>query len=169
VTQPRFTPIETRDEVRPAKRLDPPRPWTAHRPGEHRPGVATGRSRIGTAGPDQGYALRLVDGFRDAVVLGTGEHIDDALAVATQVALRRAARFGRAPVRADLEVGLNLFSYLSPISDESVAVRRSTVTGASHDLWRCRAIAETIADDALSLDAAGAAIHTIDWTAAPTS
>jgi hypothetical protein len=169
VTQPRFTPIETRDEVRPAKHLDPPRPWTPHRPGEHRHGVSNGRARIGTAGPDQGYALRLAEAFRDGIVLGVGEHVDDALAVATQVALGRAARFGRAPVRVDLETALTLLSYLSPISDEAAARRRSTITGASHDLWRCRAIAATIDDATLALDPISAANHAVDWTAAPVS
>jgi hypothetical protein len=169
VTQPRFTPIETRDEVRPAKHLDPPRPWRAHRPAEHRPGGVPGRVRIGTAGPDQGYALRLAERFRDILVLGEGEHVEDALALATQVALRRAARFGRAPVRADLEVGLILFSFLAPVSEEAVAVRRAVITGAAHDLWRCRAIAESIDDDALALDPSSAAARATDWTAAPVS
>jgi hypothetical protein len=165
VTQPRFTPIESRDEVRAAKHLDPPRPWTAHRPAEHRPGAALGRSRIGTAGPDQGYALRLAEGVRDALVLGRGEHVDDAMAVATQVALRRAARFGRAPVRRDLESAMALLSFDGPVSAEVAALRSAAITGAAHDRWRCRAIAELVPDDALSVDPGLAASHAIAWPA----
>jgi hypothetical protein len=165
VTQPRFTPIEARDEVRAAKRLDPPRPWTTHRPAEHLPGAAIGRTRIGTAGPDQGYALRLAQGLRDTVVLAHGEHLEDALALAVQVALRRASRFGRAPVRADVEAALAHLSYLGPISDEAAAARRAYVTGAAHDIWRCREIAGIVPDELLALGPADAATHAVDWTA----
>lgn len=166
MTQPRYTPIESRDEVRAAKHLAPPRPWTAHRPAEHRPGTALGRARIGTAGPDQGYALRLAEGFRDALVLGDGEHRDDALTVATQVALRRAARFGRAPVRADLESAIALLSFDAPLPDETSARRRAAITGAAHDHWRCCALAEMVADEALGVAPALAATYAVDWSSA---
>jgi hypothetical protein len=169
VTQPRFTPIEARDEVRAAKHLDPPRPWTTHRPGEYRPGEASVRSRIGTVGSDQGYALRLAEGIKSSVVLGHGEHLDDALAVAIQVALRRAERFGRAPVRGDLDAAIALLSYDRPIGDAAAAARRAIVTGAAHDSWRCREVAEGVRDDALALGPADAANHAIDWTTTPAS
>ena len=163
MTQPRYTPIESRDEVRAAKHLDPPRPWTAHRPAEHRPGAAAGRSRIGTAGPDQGYALRLAEGVRDSLVLGRGEHVDDAIAVTTQVALRRAARFGRAPVRRDLESAIGLLSFDVAISDDAAAHRSAAITGAAHDHWRCRELAELVPDDALGVDPGLVASHAIAW------
>jgi hypothetical protein len=164
VTQPRFTPIEARDAVRAAKHLGPPRPWVAHRPAEHRKESPVERRRIGAAGPDQGYALLLAESMRDAIILGHGEHLDDALAVAVQVALRRAAGFGRAPIRADLETALTLLSYLSPISDEAAEIRRATVIGASHDPWRRREIAESIPDDVCALDPKRAAEFAVDWT-----
>ena len=170
MTQPRFTPIETRDEVRPAKHLDPPRRWTPHRPAEHRRDDGDARrSRIGVAGPDQGYALRLAESVRDSVVLGPGEHIDDALAIATQVALRRASLFGRAPVKSDLQVAVALLSYGSALSDEAVGARRSAVTGVSHDLWRCREIAAWFDDDAIAESVDRAPSRAIDWTSAAPS
>jgi hypothetical protein len=140
-----------------------------HRPGEHRKVAPGPRRRVGAAGPDQGYALLLAEHLADTVVLGHGEHIDDVLAVAVQVALVRAARLGRAPVRADLETALTLLAFLSPISDDAVRVRRSIVTGASHDSWRCREIAELISDEALALDPAAAAVFALDWTTATVS
>lgn len=144
--------------------LDPPRRWIAHRPGEHRPGPPSGRSRVGTSGPDQGYALRLADALRESVVLGPGEHIDDALAVSTQIALRRASRFGRAPVRADLEAALALMSYAAPLSEPAVERRRAVVSGSAHDLWRCQEFAASIADEVLGYGADEAAAHALDWT-----
>ncbi len=165
MTQPRYAPIESRDEIRATKHLDPPRPWKVHRPGEHRPGPVLGRSRLGTAGPDQGYALRIAESLRASVVLGHGEHVDDALAVATQVALRRAAIFGRAPVRGDLEVALALLAYDAPISAEGAAQRRATVTGAAHDLWHCREVAASVDEAVLRMTAAEAANHAVVWSA----
>lgn len=169
MTQPRFTPIEARDSVRPAKHLGPPQPWVLHRPGEHRKESSGLQRRVGAAGPDQGYALLLAEHLRDSVVLGHGEQIDDALAVTVQTALRRAARLGRAPVRADIETALTLLSYRDPISDDAVAIRRSVVSGAAHDSWRCREIAESIPDDVLVLDPAAAAAFAIEWTTAAKS
>jgi hypothetical protein len=141
----------------------------SHRPGEYHKVAAGVRTRVGAAGPDQGYALLLAEGVSDRVVLGHSEHIEDALAVAIQIALRRASKFGRAPVRADLETALALLSYLSPISDEAVLLRHAKVMGASHDLWRCRAIAESVDDDALALGPAAAAAAAIDWTGSSAS
>jgi hypothetical protein len=165
VTQPRFTPIESRDEVRATKHLDPPRRWTPHRPAEFRRDPGASVVRLGTAGPDQGYALRLAAALEDSIVLGHGEHREDALALAVQVALRRASMIGRAPVRGDIEFALNLLSYRTPLSDEGVAARRATVTGVAHDHWRCREIAASVPDEVLALGPAAVGAHAVEWTA----
>jgi hypothetical protein len=164
VSQPRYTPIAARDEVRPQKHLEPPRPWRAHRPAEHAAGpLAPSRTRIGAVGSDQGYALRLAEAIAGELVLGNGEHADDALAVIVQIALRRAARFGRAPVRTDLEVARTLLSYDTVVSDEAAKVRRATVVGAAHDTWRCREIADLVPAEAVSGSVAEAAEAALDW------
>jgi hypothetical protein len=100
------------------------------------------------------------------LVLADGEHRDDALTVATQVALRRAARFGRAPVRADLESAIALLSFDAPLPDETSARRRAAITGAAHDHWRCCALAEMVADEALGVAPALAATYAVDWSSA---
>ena len=166
MTQPRYAPIEALDEVRPAKHLGVPYPWRAHRPAEHTPGATPERVRLGTAGPDQGYALLLAEQIRGELELGNGEHPEDALAVLVQVALRRAARFGRAPVRADLEVALRLLSYASTVSEETVNARRRLVTGASHDPWLRREVAELVPEDVLGATTSDAVVRSVDWIAA---
>src|SRR5277367_4148670 len=119
MTQPKFTPILIEDEVRPAAKLEVPRPWSPHRPSEFRPGRRPAGGASGVPGPDQGYALGLAARLAPRVVLGAGERIEDALAAATAIGLRRAASFGRAPVTADLEFSLGALGYLGPVDPET--------------------------------------------------
>ena len=75
-----------------------------------RGGQPTG-ARLGTQGPDQGYAYKLVGSFDDRLVLGA-VHKADAVAVAVAVAMKRAATYGRAPVVHDLTAGFTVFGFL---------------------------------------------------------
>ena len=86
---------------------------------------------LGCQGPDQGYALKLAERFRDRLVLMPGEHPDDVLAGCCAIALRRASLFGRAPVVYDLTLALDLFGYLSEAAADLVAKRRKQFAGAS--------------------------------------
>jgi hypothetical protein len=109
--------------------------------------------------------LRLADALRGSVVLGPGEHIDDALAISTQIALCRASRFGRAPVRVDLEIALALMSYTQPLPAHLAERRRCVVSGFAHDLWRCQEFAASIVEETLLCGAHAAAELALDWTA----
>jgi hypothetical protein len=142
MTQPKYAPILIEDEVRPAAKLDVPRPWSPHRPSELRAGPRSFGGGAGSPGPDQGYALRLAQLVADRVVLGEGEHLDDALSAAVVVALGRASTFGRAPVLKDLEFGLAAFGYLGPVDVETSARRHRLVSGLAHDYFRQRSIAD---------------------------
>lgn len=151
MTQPKFAPIPLEDEVRPGYRLGVPAPWTAVRPGELvevRPSrgaqpVATRRGR-GSPGPDAGYAMRLAERVAERIVLAKGEHAEDVLAGAVAIAMRRAAIFGRAPVRADLEVALGLFGFLGEAPAELVARRRTLFAGVDHDEWARRVLVDAV-------------------------
>ena len=165
MTQPKFAPIAIGDEVRPSFKLDPPKPWVPHRPGEHRPGALSRRPGTGAQGPDQGYALRLVERFEDRLVLGRGEHVEDALAAGVAVGLRRASIFGRAPVSTDIEVGLAIFGYLDPSEPDVVAARRRVVLGAAHDDWCRMRCADLVPEGALRAGLADARSHAVDWLA----
>ena len=149
MTQPSFAPITLDDEVRPAYRLDPPVSWRAGRPGELRPGAATLVRGGGVPGPDQGYALRLAERFRDRRVLAEGEHADDVVAGALAIALRRAALFGRAPVSGDIELALAAFGYLAAAPEDLVRYRRGLFAGVAHDYTRQRAVAAVVPDATL--------------------
>jgi hypothetical protein len=142
MTQPKYAPILIEDEVRPAAKLDVPRPWSPHRPSEFRAGPRTFGGAAGAPGPDQGYALRLAQLVADRVVLGDGEHLDDALSAAVVVALGRASAFGRAPVLKDLEFGLAAFGYLAPVDAAIASQRHKLVSGLSHDYFRQRTMAD---------------------------
>ena len=157
MTQPKFAPILEQDEVREVQKIGVPPPWTPHRPGEHRPTPRVEhRDGLGVPGPDQGYALELAKRFEDRIVLQAGERREDVLAGAVAIALRRAAIFGRAPVGADIAFALRLFGYLGG-EDRSLAssdlweFRRELFTGADHDYWRRRAIADTVPETTLRL------------------
>ncbi len=133
MTQPKFAPIGIEDEVRPSYKLDVPRPWSPHRPGEfdaHAPRTVT------SSGPDQGYLDLLAQRFVDKIVLGVGEYLDDVLAGATAIGVARASFYGRAPVIKDLTFALGSLGYLTPASDELHERRAALVGGVAHDLWK---------------------------------
>lgn len=125
--------------------------WLADRPGEI-DGRQPEGERLGTPGPDQGYALKLVERFRDRVHVADGEDVEDALAVGAAVAMKRSALFGRAPVSHDLTVGLTVWGWLDPVPDpELVAVRREWCAEVHHvhhypELRRCT---DAVPDDVL--------------------
>ena len=85
----------------------------AQRPGEVVGGMAAADGEgMGFQGPDQGYALKVAQGFAGRLVLADGERRDDVLAGCAAVAMRRASLFGRAPVVHDLRLALELFGFL---------------------------------------------------------
>ncbi|MGD0985526.1 MAG: hypothetical protein ABSA65_17205 [Acidimicrobiales bacterium] len=158
MTQPKFAPIMEQHEVREVQRLGAPAAWTTHRPGESRPTPRPARQPgLGVPGPDQGYALALAGRFEDRLVLEPGERVEDVLAGAVAIALRRAAIFGRAPIAADIELALGLFKYI--IGDEGtwpsgdlVALRRERFEKAAHDYWRRRALVDAIPEASFRLN-----------------
>jgi hypothetical protein len=90
-------------------------------------------------------------------VLEPGERVEDVLAGAVAIALRRAAIFGRAPIAADIELALGLFKYI--IGDEGtwpsgdlVALRRERFEKAAHDYWRRRALVDAIPEASFRLN-----------------
>lgn len=166
MTQPKFAPILEQHEVREFAELAPPAPWQPHRPGETTPRPERGRpAGRGVPGPDQGYALKLAERFEDRLALEPDEHVEDVLAGAVAIALCRAALFGRAPVSADIELALVLFGYLiddgaravATVPAELVAYRRSRLSGAAHEYWRRRALADEVPSAALAMTPAAAA------------
>jgi hypothetical protein len=154
VAAPEYVPAKAIDDTRvytsPPRR---PEPWRQDRPAELLHGQPRG-DRLGSPGPDQGYALTLAERFRDRLALRPGEHEDDAIAGCLAVALKRASLFGRAPVIHDLTVAFSLFGFLDEhADDEVVAVRRQLfeeVADAHHYVHQ-REIADIVAERTLRL------------------
>jgi hypothetical protein len=163
MTQPSFVPIVEADQVREAYRLHVPGIWTQSRPSELRSTRPPTGPSMGTAGPDQGFALKLARRFEDRLQLAEGESVEDAIAGSTAVAMRRAARFGRAPSIHDLTFAFTLWGFLGDGPDDLIAQRTPLFRSASHHYEAQREIADWVRDETLRLtpDQVRAALK--DW------
>src|SRR5262249_19050487 len=83
---------------------------------------------------------------------------DDALAVIAELAMKRAASFGRAPVIADVEVAASLLGYEGEVDPEFVRWRTETLHGASHEYGTRRALVDAVPDAVLRLPPKTAAL-----------
>ena len=117
---PAYVPRKAIDDTRiytsPPRR---PGPWLPGPPGRAARTASPRGERLGSPGPDQGFALTLAERFRGQLALRPGEHEDDAIAGCLAVALKRASLFGRAPVIHDLTIAFTLWGFL----DEQAARR----------------------------------------------
>lgn len=119
-----------------------------------RPSELTGRrvpkGRLyGSPGPNQGYAFKLVEGYKEKVICGEGESLDDAIAAVMVVASKRAASLGRAPMGLDLEFALNFFRFFGEPNDELLSVRKKLLGGLAHSYVRQRELADLLTEDLL--------------------
>ncbi|HEX3947941.1 MAG TPA: hypothetical protein VHW47_09555 [Acidimicrobiales bacterium] len=151
MTQPSFVPISEADQVRPSLQLEVPGHWTTDRPAELRiPARPIGR-RMGTPGPDQGFALRLARRFEERLSLQAGESAEDIVVGCALVASRRSALFGRAPSVYDVRAALALWSFLAPAPDGLVEERRRAFQSVSHDYVVQRALVDRVPESTLGL------------------
>jgi hypothetical protein len=148
-----YVPTQAEDAPRESVRVPPPKGWRAVRPGDLVPGEKSYPSGalFGSPGPDSGYALTLAQRFHGRLEIATPESEHDAMAVAAELAMRRAAVFGRAPVTEDLELAFTLFGWLGGGTPELVEWRRLTVAGAGHDYARRRALVDGVPEATLRL------------------
>jgi len=153
-----YVPNVPADAPRSKEKVPPARGWRAVRPGDLGPNRPHGRL-LGTPAPDAGYALLLAERFRDSLDLAWQEHADDALAVATAIAQRRAGLFGRAPVAPDIDFALTLLGYRGGAPEDLVAWRREQARDARHDYARQRAVADAVLDTTLRLNVADVRNH----------
>lgn len=151
-----FVPEALDDEPRQLRNLapgvvvPPAEAWWADRPAELGPRQPSGPMR-GNPGPDIGYALSLVERRRDVFKLAPHEHFTDAAAVVSEVAMKRAAGFGRAPVLADLDLAIDLLGYREPPADGLAAWRRRATHEAAHLYPVRRAIVDRVPAEVLRL------------------
>ena len=151
MTQPSFVPIVEADQVRPAYQLRVPSIWTQSRPAELRGAGQPAGHQLGSPGPDQGFALKLARRFEDRLVLEPGESNEDAIVGCTAVAMRRCARFGRAPVVHDLTFGFTLWGFLGGAPADLIEARGPLFRSAAHHYKLQRTIADSVAEETLRL------------------
>lgn len=152
MAQPEYVPVIPRNRVRVSERLPTPEGWVADRVAEVRQqGSQPAGRQLGVAGPDQGYALKLARRLHDRILLGPADHLDDVVAGCVGVALRRAARYGRAPVLSDVELGLAVWGFLGEAPADLVEFRRPLFESAAHHYNDLRAIADRVPAATLEL------------------
>jgi hypothetical protein len=163
VTQPSFVPIIEADQVRPAYRLDVPNIWTQSRPSEVRGTSQPAGRSLGKPGPDQGFALKLARRFEARLVLAPGDALEDAVSGCTAVAMRRCARFGRAPAVYDLAFSFTLWGFLGGAPGDLVEARGPLFRSAAHHYQAQRAIADSVREEALRLTPEAVAERIGEW------
>ena len=165
MSAPQYVPTNLTEAPRRGLDLPAPDTWLppdethlGPRPAELGPKQPRG-DRLGSPGPDQGFALRLARRFEGKLTLSDGEDEADALLGAVFVALKRASLFGRAPVIHDVRVALTLWGFLgdgpasAPAPADLVAARRPLFQGARswHHYVDQRRIVDAVPESTLRL------------------
>ena len=162
---PKFAPVTdqpyyTSPDVVPAA-------WEPLRPGDI-DGFQPAGPRLGTQGPDQGFALRIANLLAPGLHLQAGERRDDAVRGCMGIALRRASMYSRAPVVHDVRLAFTIWGFfLADPPAELVARRRQLFEGVgnvNHHYAEGRLIADLVPESTLRLTPdAVAARMPADW------
>jgi hypothetical protein len=163
-----FVPADLADLPRHKQNLPPglapppARDWRADRPGDLS-GAQPDGALLGRPGPNVGYAYTLAARAREQLSLAETEHADDAIAVIAEIAAKRAASFGRAPVMGDIDVAIALLGYDGVADDAFVAKRARLVHEASHSYIRRRALVDAVPESLLRKRMAEVALSVDAW------
>jgi hypothetical protein len=155
MSAPEFVPTAPAQKVRSYD--SPPRrggSWRAERPGDLGGEGQPAGERLGSPGPDQGYAYKLLPLFADRLRLRDGEDRHDVEAGCLAVALKRASLFSRAPVVHDLTVAFTVWGLLDEDpSPGLVERRRHAFDGVAHPhhYVALRAVADAVPAETLAM------------------
>jgi hypothetical protein len=152
---PKFARVSPVDEARGYSSPDVvPPSWKPDRPGDI-VGFQPEGDRLGYQGPDQGFALRIANGFRSKLELQPGEHAADAVQGCVGIGLRRASLFSRAPVVHDLRIAFTIWGFLdSRAPADLLALRRRLFEGVSNTLHHYdagRALVDMVPEETLRM------------------
>jgi hypothetical protein len=151
-----FVPERLEDEPRqlpnlpPGVKVPPAKSWMADRPGDLPAGQPQGKL-LGSPGPNIGYAFTLAERVKDRLQLAPHEHAEDALALVAELAMRRAAHYGRAPVIHDLDVAMRILGYDGSDDADFADWRMRAVEGAHHEYFERRTLVDAVPIDVLRL------------------
>ncbi len=138
-----------------------PEAWMPDRPGEV-VGFQPSGPQLGYQGPDQGFAMKIANGFKDRLQLQPGEHAADVIKGCFGVALRRASIFSRGPVVHDLTVAFTIWGFLDADPPaELVTVRSALFQGVGHGhlYAEARAIVDMVPEATLEMTPQQVATH----------
>ncbi len=122
--------LEITEADKPRKTPEPPpaRSWRPTKPGViTSPDQVPKGGRFGTAGPDAGWALRLIS------ISELPDDDPNLRGVLAGLMVARAAALGRAPIKEDLEVALVLCGYGFEAPPELIAKRERWMAAVPHE------------------------------------
>lgn len=128
--------------------MPPARGWRADRPGDDVAHMPRG-ALTGSPGPNVGFALTLAKRSRDRLRLEPSEHADDAVAVVAELAMKRAASYGRAPTTVDVDLVSELLGFSAPAPADVKAWRPTVIRGAHHEYVVRRRIVDAVPESVL--------------------
>jgi len=134
----------------PGVQMPPALAWRADRPGDLGAEQPEG-ALLGSPGPNVGYALTLANRQRGRLRLAPHEHTQDAVAVVAALAMKRAAAFGRAPVKPDVDLAVELLGYAGEVPTAVTARRAVATHGAAHEYAVCRTLVDAVPVELLRL------------------
>jgi hypothetical protein len=164
-----FVPADPADRPRqqqnlpPGTALPPAGRWRADRAGDLIGSEQPDGRLFGSPGPNVGYAYTLAEHVADRLQLSDTEDGHDVIPVIAEIAGKRAALFGRAPVIHDVEAVMALLGYDGSADAEFAQARSMLVHEAGHDYRRRRALVDAIPEALLRRkpDEIGAEIY--EW------
>jgi hypothetical protein len=151
-----YVPVTLDEEPRqepnlaPGSHMPPSGSWRADRPGDLGPMQPKGPF-LGSPGPNVGYALTLVNRVKDRFKLEPHESVDDASAVVAELAMKRAATFGRAPTVNDVDFAMELLGYRGEVPADVREWRPEVIREAAHDYAVRRAVVDAVSSGLLRL------------------
>ena len=153
-----------RQSLPPGINTPPHAGWKADRPGDLGVGQPGGKL-FGTPGPNVGYAVSLAHRQRDAWTLGSHEYLGDASAVVGEIAMKRAAQYGRAPVKADIDIAVVLLGYDGEVDAAWVERRSAMVHDADHHYGPRRAAVDQVPETLLKSSPVEIRANVASWRA----
>lgn len=151
---PKFAPSPAVDDAR-AYSSPPvaPASWMPDRKAEIT-GFQPEGAQLGAQGPDQGFGLKIANGFADRLQLQRGEHAVDAIRGCLGVGLKRASLFSRAPVVHDFTIAFTIFGFLDAAAPADLVALRTKLfagVGHGHHYSEARAIVDMVPVDTLRM------------------
>lgn len=136
-----------------------PDAWSPDRPGVVE-GLQPRGQRLGSQGPDQGFALAIAERLAPTLHLHGAERRDDAIRGCVGIALRRASVYSRAPVVHDLTLAFTIWGFFDENPPADLLRRRHElfegVGNVTHHYAEGRKIADLVPESTLRMTPDGA-------------